>query len=162
MVVRLHSASEVYTLGIYIMVPKGKVSQPASGPSSKDAVPTASSGVSGPDLRTTPSHATFIIDPLSFLEQPSEVYERFVKTLQVLSFSFLKEDFSGTFSQIEQLERSITFLDVIMASSLMESHGISTFTVSKLCYPKTAILIPLILDGRSSWILNGSERRLQL
>lgn len=102
--------------------------------------PSSSASLADDSVKYPP--ATFIIDPLSLVGMPQDVFRRFVETLQVLSFTLLREDFSGSAEQVEYLEKNVTFLDVIVAGRIVETQGLTRFTVKQLCLPTDA----------SSWV----------
>lgn len=82
--------------------------------------------------------ATFIIDPLSMMDLPQEVFDRYVLTLQICNFNYSNCDFDGSLAQIDALERNITLCDVILAGLVLDKYGIDRFVRNKLVVPTTA------------------------
>lgn len=82
--------------------------------------------------------ATFIIDPLSMMDLPQEVFDRYVLTLQICNFNYSNCDFDGSLAQIDALERNITLCDVILAGLVLDKYGIDRFVRNKLVVPTSA------------------------
>lgn len=98
----------------------------------------AKAGSGSVDHLSTRSPATFIIDPLSMMDLPQEVFDRYVLTLQICCFNYLNSDFDGSVNQIDALERNITLCDVILAGLVLDKYGIRRFVRNELVVPKTA------------------------
>lgn len=110
------------------------VSTPKAVPSKGKAKGAGSSK----DLTSARPPATFIIDPLSMMDLPQEVFDRYVLTLQICNFNYSNCDFDGSLAQIDALERNITLCDVILAGLVLDKFGIERFVRNKLIVPRTA------------------------
>lgn len=97
------------------------------------------STTSGTAETTVSRHpATFIIDPLSMMDLPQELFDRYMLTLQICNFNYSNSDFDGSLAQIDALERNITLCDVILAGLVLDKYGIDRFVRNKLVVPTTA------------------------
>lgn len=106
-----------------------------SGSHPSKGKPSASAAA---DKTVSRQPATFIIDPLSMMDLPQEVFDRYVLTLQICNFNYSNCDFDGSLAQIDALERNITLCDVILAGLVLDKYGIDRYVRNKLVVPKTA------------------------